>query len=436
MVTVRSSVIALNAAPAAPDAGGAFTSGGGNFVGAGDFATGFTAGGDRVGTAAAPLDPRLLPLTINGGPTLTRLPKSDSPLVDRGAGPTEAGPADQRGLARVAGAGINVGAVERQPGDPATPPVVALPTFTTGSDAGGVRSLNRDGTERFRIDPGFSGGRVIEADVTGDGVPDIVVGTAPGVVAQVKVFDSVTRHPLADLRPFEEFTGGVDLATGDLDEDGRAELVVTPNDGGGPRVVVFRNGDFARVANYFGIDDPRFRGGARATVGEINHDGRPDLIVAAGLGGGPCVTAYDGATVTRDAPAKLFDIFVFPDVLRDGANVAVGDVNEDDFVDLIAGAGPGGTPQILVLSGADLAAGRVADPAQLASFYAGNETSRAGVRVAVKDLDGDARADLVTAGDGATQLLAYRGADLSAGAFDPSLDFDAFPGTPGGVFVG
>ena len=41
---------------------------------------------DKTGTAQAPLDPKLVPLADNGGPTRTRLPSQGSPLIDKGGG--------------------------------------------------------------------------------------------------------------------------------------------------------------------------------------------------------------------------------------------------------------------------------------------------------------------------------------------------------------
>lgn len=60
-------------------------------------------------------DPQLGPLTGNGGPTATLLPALGSPAIDAGDPHFTAPPiADQRGLPRVAGAHVDIGAVERQ----------------------------------------------------------------------------------------------------------------------------------------------------------------------------------------------------------------------------------------------------------------------------------------------------------------------------------
>lgn len=84
-----------------------------------------TAQGDRQGPG---LDPLLGPLADNGGPTATRLPQADSPLLNwiptascqagGAAGITE----DQRGLTRPSGSGCDIGAVEVQVSPPPPPP--------------------------------------------------------------------------------------------------------------------------------------------------------------------------------------------------------------------------------------------------------------------------------------------------------------------------
>ncbi|HYH67793.1 MAG TPA: VCBS repeat-containing protein, partial [Urbifossiella sp.] len=166
-----------------------------------------------------------------------------------------------------------------------------------------------------------------------------------------------------------------------------------------------------------GIADSSFRGGARAAVTDVNADGRPDLIVAAGLGGGPRIAVYNGTTVTTGSPTRLVnDFFVFDTTLRNGVYVAGGDVNGDGSGDVVFGGGPGAGPRVLVASGLTLTQSGpdAALAAPLANFFAGSPNSRAGVPVNVEDLNSDGKADVIAGGfvgAGGT-LTAYSGATV------------------------
>lgn len=338
--------------------------------------------------------------------------------------------------------------------------------------------------------PGFTGAvRTATADVTGDGVPDFVGGAGPGGGPHVVVIDGVSRQQVVSLFAFEDtFAGGVFVAAADLDGDGFAEVVVTPDRGGGPVVAVYsglyltagRSGDAAETTRFFGIDDPAFRGGARAAVGDMTGDGRADLAVAAGFGGGPRVALFEGASLLgATIPTRLrADFFAFSPGLRNGVYVAVGDVNGDGFGDLAIGAGPGGGPRVRVENVRVLATldklwqldpPALPDPsgftpgeyyrlflqtrnalgerfasesgAELANFFAGDSSLRGGVRLALKDATGDGRADLVTgSGEGEpSRVRVYRSASLLANptpAADQELDPFAGAVLANGVFVG
>ncbi|QEL16257.1 beta strand repeat-containing protein [Limnoglobus roseus] len=324
-----------------------------------------------------------------------------------------------------------------------TPPPVATAVapkeFAAGAGAGGqVRFFNADGSERFTVTPfpGFAGGvRTAAADFNGDGVADLVVGTGPGRATRVRVLDGVTQAELFTVDPFEAtFTGGVYVAAGDVTGDGVPELVISPDEGGGPRVRVFSGNGFGVVDDFFGIDDPNFRGGARAAVGDLNGDGDGDLIVVAGFGGGPRVAAFDGTTLGGGHKKLFGDFFAFEQALRNGVFVTAGDVNGDGFADLIAGGGPGGGPRVLALDGKSLLANA---QTPLANFFGGDTSSRAGIHVAVKNLDGDALADIVVGAGTGSRVTAYLGKNIGPdGTPASALDFDAVAGVTTGVFVG
>ncbi|MCZ2340545.1 MAG: Ig-like domain repeat protein, partial [Bacteroidales bacterium] len=320
-----------------------------------------------------------------------------------------------------------------------------------GAGAGGGQAILQDNTGAvlqtvtpFGAD--FTGGvRVATADFNGDGTPDIVVGNGPGVASKVVVIDGKSGETLFEVAPFEaSFTGGVFVAAGDINKDGVPELVITPDQGGGPRVQVYDGGaQFTKIADFYGITDPDFRGGARAAVADIDGDGFGDLIVSAGFEGGPRVAVWNGTTIAEDStPEKLIsDIFVFEDTLRNGAFVTGADIDGDGKAELIAGAGPGGGPRIVAFNGADLLNGQ---QTLVANFFAGNPDNRNGVPVGVVDYNGDGEPDLLTGtGEplpgtmgGESTATIYAASGLSDATPTPLDSLEPFPGFTGGVFVG
>jgi predicted outer membrane repeat protein len=103
--SVKNTIVALNLVAfggiGADAFGASFTSLGHNLIGDGTASNGFTNGvnGDIVGTSANPIDPKLGPLTNNGGKTQTHALLAGSKAID--AGDNAGAPAtDQRGFPR------------------------------------------------------------------------------------------------------------------------------------------------------------------------------------------------------------------------------------------------------------------------------------------------------------------------------------------------
>ncbi len=102
VTTLNSTLVAGNTAASAPDVSGTLAAASSyDLVGNGSGSTGLVNGtqGNQVGSAAAPIDPKLGPLQNNGGPTPTMALPSGSPALGAGD-PALLGTADQRGVTR------------------------------------------------------------------------------------------------------------------------------------------------------------------------------------------------------------------------------------------------------------------------------------------------------------------------------------------------
>jgi CSLREA domain-containing protein len=115
-LTVTNSLLAQNSAPTGPevynvvgDFGPSF-----NLIGDGsDSGVSDGVDGNQVGSAEAPIDPKLGPLGDNGGPTRTHRLLPGSPAIDAASTP-DCPPTDQRGVPRPQGAGCDIGSFERK----------------------------------------------------------------------------------------------------------------------------------------------------------------------------------------------------------------------------------------------------------------------------------------------------------------------------------
>lgn len=231
-----------------------------------------------------------------------------------------------------------------------------LPTIVTIADAASGQVLN----QLLPYGAGFHGGAsVAVGDVDGDGVSDVVIGAGRGGGPHVFAYSGTDGRELFGFFAYEPtFTGGVTVAIGDADDDGRNELVVGAGPGGGPRVRVFHADDQSLVRDFFAYE-PTFDGGVTVAVGPAG------VIVGTGPGGGPVVKVFDGRT--GDATGAFL---AYADTFRGGVNVAVGEEDE-----IVTGPGAGGAPNV---RGFDSRTGEA-----LRGFFADDPTTSGGATVAL-----------------------------------------------------
>ena len=299
-----------------------------------------------------------------------------------------------------------------------TPPL-AGPFIAAGSGQGGLVSIfNANGTPRQTFAPygtGYQGAiTVAQGDVNGDGVADLVTGTGAGVAPHVLVLDGNTLAVISSFYAYaEQFLGGVRVAAGDVDGNGKAEVVTGTGPGSAPNVCVF-NGTTGATQQSFYAYAPEYLGGINVGAGDVTGDGKADIITGSGVGVSPHVVVFDSATAQA-----LYSFYAYLPQFKGGVNVGAGDVDGDGKVDILTGAGPGGDPHVKVFSGAD--------GTQKQSFDAFAVDFNGGVSVASADLNQDGKADIIAGTQTqSAQVKAFNATDLSV--LD---DFFAFQGAVG-----
>lgn len=287
-------------------------------------------------------------------------------------------------------------------------------------------------------------GPVVPQPLLNTGQPIFATGADAGGSPEVRVFDARSGALKLDFFAFDpSFRGGVRVAVGDINGDGIPDVIAAAGPGGAPEVKVFSGQNGALLYDFFAYT-PSFTGGVFVAAGDVNGDGVADIVTGTDAGAAPEVKVFGGGKLGGQ---QLRDFFAYSTAFTGGVRVAVGDVNGDGFGDIITGSGPGAPPEVKVFSGLG--------GTLLQDYFAFNPAFTGGVFVAARDVNGDGLADVVTgtgagglpevkvfSGRGGTQLVdffaynpAFRGG-VRVGAVDSNGDGRAalltVPGTGGG----
>lgn len=178
---------------------------------------------------------------------------------------------------------------------------------------------------------------------------------------------STTEEIKETFKAYEDsYKGGVDAEEGHivlvkhLGFSGYDSHVVTAKKKGKPQIRVFDTQNENKMVFEFRPFEGKGDGGSVA-LGDIDGDSADEIVVGSGKGHTPTVSVYDIVT-SEDGTMKEKLVFTAP-VLDDsykeaGVNVASGDVDGDNWDDILVSHGPGSENRIMIMSGQEITLGK------------------------------------------------------------------------------
>jgi hypothetical protein len=272
-------------------------------------------------------------------------------------------------------------------------------------------------------DLGLAGNSVAIGDLDGDGVEDMIIGEPDNDNGYVYIFYGGSQSDLvsgsmsvsdADATITGSAGAGYTVTTGDFNNDGKDDLVITQCTGGCTGSVSIIYGSTTRLSGSSTITslaDATFTGsiteklGHVLSAGDVNNDNYDDLLIGNDDQSGDPANTYliygqsaqlSGTSTISSVADAIFEGEFEEEIASEGAGRAIdmsGDINGDGFNDIIisAYANGGQVGKVYIIYGQSSAFSGTADISTVddATFQGRYSDDSIGEYIASSDVNGD-----------------------------------------------
>lgn len=223
-----------------------------------------------------------------------------------------------------------------------------------------------------------SGVDIVCGDIDGDDKDEIVVSSKSGL-SKIKIYSQDGKVKYKEFLVYDKsYSGGVNIALGDVNIDGMDEIIVSPKVGNNPVKVYNYEGKYLNISFY--PFTSQYHGSVNLAVGDVTGDGYSEIITSTGEGIRSEIKVFNNE-------GDLLPIQYAPFISEylGGADISSGDI-EGDGTDEIVTCQSGGS---------------------LCKIYKYNKNqtivnewqvfkNNSGVKVSIKDIDGNGEREIIT----------------------------------------